>query len=300
MSQNKKYAFLFNPTANRDRAQDRLEWLRLKTSEYWPNSEIFMSSGRADLHRRAYEAARVYDVVVACGGDGTVNEVFNAGFGGKATLAVLPMGSGNDFAKALGISVKSDVAIEQLRNSETVSVDVVKYTAGDRSAIMMNTMGIGFDGLVNYEASKIKRIKGPLIYILAALKGIIKHKYANFTMMVDGVPVTEQLLMLTLANGQVEGGNFHIAPKAKLDDGILEVISVPPMSRLNLLLHLPLFLYGKQHLSKKIRHRRARKLSIALDHPLPVHVDGEQVGLDISSISLEVIPASMKVLKPVV
>lgn len=298
MSRKLSYAFLFNPTANRYRARQRLLWLREKTKEYWPNSEIFMSSGREDLHRLTKEMVLRFDVVVACGGDGTVNEVFHAAYKSDAILGVLPMGSGNDFAKAMGFSINPEVAIEQLRNSSPQKVDIVEYNANAHFAIMINTMGVGFDGLVNYEASRIKRVKGSLIYIFAALRASVKREASKFTIIADGTLTEKQLLMFTLANGSTEGGNFKVAPHANPFDGYLDVLSVKPMSFVNLLLLLPLFLIGKQSISHKISYIRAKKLSFVLETPQYVHVDGELIGDKIFTISAEVLQGAVRVLRP--
>jgi diacylglycerol kinase (ATP) len=257
-----------------------------------------MSSGREDLHRLTKEMVQKFDIVVACGGDGTVNEVFHAAYKSEVILGVLPIGSGNDFAKAMGFSTNPEVAIEQLRSSSPQKVDLVEYNANANKGIMANTMGVGFDGLVNFEASRIRRVKGSLIYILAALRASLKRKPSKFTIISDGALHEEHLLMLTLANGSVEGGNFKVAPHANPTDGYLEVLSVKPMNLINLLVLLPLFLIGKQQISRKVSYTRAKKLSFVMETPQHVHVDGEFIGDNIFTISVEVLTGAVSVLRP--
>src|SRR5690606_24965150 len=104
MSSRMGYAFILNPSANRTRAELAEEWLQSKIDVYWPGSKIFVTSSKSDIRDKVNEAAQQFDIIVACGGDGTVNEVFSHAVTllpekPGLVLSVLPMGSGNDFAK---------------------------------------------------------------------------------------------------------------------------------------------------------------------------------------------------------
>ncbi len=298
MNKNTSCAFILNPSANRNRARARIQKFRDQISQNWPHSSIYISASKSELRQIVEEAALKHEVIIACGGDGTVNEVFSAAFGLDVTLGVLPMGTGNDFAKALGLPVKADRAIQLLKHAKVRKIDAVAYEADGNQGFMFNTMGIGLDGKINHEASQITRLKGSLRYIVAALKSVFAAKPVQFDMNIDGVASKETLFMLTVANGGVEGGNFKVSPESSNFDGKLEVVRLKPMWPLPMLLLLPLFLIGKQKISSKVVISSARELRLSLSSPMPVHVDGEQIGLELSEFAVRVHPASVRVLVP--
>lgn len=285
------YAFILNPSANRKRAKDAELWLRSHVDKLWPGSEILVTSSKADISRAVKEAILRYDTVVACGGDGTVNEVFSRCVEEMQakpglTMGVLPMGSGNDFAKSVGLSTDPRVAIHQLKESLPTSIDYVTYKTNLGSGCMFNTLNIGLGGQINLEASKVQRLKGPLIYIYAALKSLMHIVPVDVQLHLDGVSTHERMVMISVANGAVEGGNFKVAPNATNRDGMLDIITVRPLPAWRLLPLLPLFLFAKQMWYKSVTHRRAKVLKLMCSEPVPLHVDGEQCGLDVNFLEL--------------
>ena len=299
------YAFILNPSANRTRAEFAESWLQLMVDKYWPGSRIYVTSSKSDIQIKVLEAAQLYDVIVACGGDGTVNEVFSQVVNllpkyPKLVLSVLPMGSGNDFAKSVNFSTKPHVAIEQLKSALIHNIDYVVYSTNYGSGYMFNTMNIGLGGQINFEASKIKKLKGPLIYIYSALKSVFSVVSAEVNMIFDGNSTNERIVMLTVANGSVEGGNFKVAPKATNDDGILDIVTVAPLPVWRLLPLLPLFLLGRQHWFKAVKFRKCRSLNLKSSLPIPLHVDGEQCGLEITDLNVEIRKNELRVLSPAI
>lgn len=298
------YAFILNPSANRTRAERAEEWLREQVESYWPGSKILITSSKSDIKRAVQEAASDFNIIIACGGDGTVNETFsrivdllpeNPGL----TAGVLPMGSGNDFAKSVGLSSNPRLAIEQLRTNKIEPIDYVEYKTNQGSGYMFNTMNLGLGGQINWEAAKVKKLKGPAIYVYAALKSLMKVVSCNIKFKMDDDLSNESMVMLTVANGAVEGGNFKVAPIANNTDGLLDVVTVRPLNALLLLPLLPLFLIAKQHWYSIVSFRKCRKLNLTSDKAVPLHVDGEQCGMEVKELDLVLIPGGLRVLKPV-
>jgi diacylglycerol kinase (ATP) len=292
------YAFIVNPSANRKRAQSSFYWLNTRIAKYWPDSEIFTTESKADIGRAVNEAAKRHDVIIACGGDGTVNEVFSRAIDLDVTLGVLPMGSGNDFAKSIHFSTKSMHAIEQLRDVMPEYIDVVRYRTNLGEGYMFNTLGIGLDGAINHIASKVTKLKGPMIYVYSALKSLFSIRSSTFNMIIDGKESVDELIMLTVANGKVEGGNFIVAPNARNNDNQLELLTIPPLPIYKLLPLLPLFLLGKQFLFSQVAIKNIKSIEMTLHPGQPLHVDGEQMGLNITELQIELLPAKIRVLKP--
>jgi diacylglycerol kinase (ATP) len=299
------YAFILNPSANRTRAESAESWLRMLIDKHWPGSRIYVTSSKSDIQIKVLEAAQLYDVIVACGGDGTVNEVFSQVVDllpkyPKLVLSVLPMGSGNDFSKSVHFSTNPQVAIEQLKTALIHNIDYVVYSTNLGNGYMFNTLNIGLGGQINFEASKIKILRGPLIYIYSALKSVFKVVSAQIDLILDGVSVNEEMVMMTIANGSVEGGNFNVAPMAVNDDGNLDVVTVAPLPIWKLLPLLPLFLLGRQHWFKAVKFRKCKSLIFKSNLPIPLHVDGEQCGLEVTTLRVEIRKCELRVLSPAV
>lgn len=297
------FGCILNPGANRSRAARRAGNVRAFLSQHFPGSEVYMTSSKEDIGRFAFEVSERFGRILVCGGDGTINEVMQVAMITGAQVAIVPMGSGNDFAKTPGISRNINLALEQVKTGRPLKIDLIRYQAetenGLVKGVVVNTLGLGFDGRTNAEAARMRRIKGPLMYAFAALKSARVSQPSRIHMEVGNRDDTSaDLLMLTLANGRVEGGNFTISPDASLTDGWMDMVTVPPVSLFKLLTRLPLFVIGMQHLTTLVSHQNVRNVNLTLETPLPMHVDGEQVGLHISRLSAEVIPSAVHVLVP--
>lgn len=296
------FGFIFNPGANRNRAVRQANALQKRINELWPGSELYITGKKDDIAKMSRAAASKFGAIVACGGDGTINQVLEVAAETKCVAGIIPLGSGNDFIKTPGISRNPIKALEQMHTGIVSKVDILRYKAhcehGVVSGIAMNSVGIGFDGRTNYEASQLKVIKGPLLYFFAALKSAFASIPSEIMVNLDGVRHVDDYLMFTFANGRVEGGNFKIAPKASLFDGRVDVIMVPPVSKFTLFTRLPLFLFGKQHWSSIVKTTTCKRGELELTTPLPAHIDGEQIGLEVTKIELFVDEGAVSLICP--
>ena len=294
--------FILNPGANRNRAVRQANALQKQINELWPGSELYITGNKDDIAEMARSAASKFGKIVACGGDGTINQVLEIAAETKCIAGIVPLGSGNDFIKTPGISRNPIKALEQLHTGVERKVDIIRYIAhcehGVVSGIAMNSVGLGFDGRTNYEASQLKVVKGPLLYFFAALKSAFASIPSEFMVNLDGDRHVDDYLMFTFANGRVEGGNFKIAPNASLFDGHVDVIMVPPVSKFTLFTRLPLFLIGKQHWTSIVKTTTCKRSTLELAIPLPAHVDGEQIGLEVSKIELFVDEGAVSLICP--
>lgn len=290
--------FIVNPSANRSKALKRVGWLRNAVKEHWPGSRIVISKKAGDLARIGRDEAAKGHPVIACGGDGSINELINGVAGMDTVVGVLPMGSGNDFAKSMGIPLKKDAALRALRSADAAPIDLIRYDTNRGGGLCDNTLGIGFDGWANFHAHQNTVFKGTLQYLYATVKTAFTFKAVPMRLTLDELEITGDFLMVTLCNGTTEGGNFKVAPMADPTDGWMDVVMLGPLSIPGLFVRLPFFLTGSQFRFKDIRHMRCRSFSAEIAVPVGVHVDGEEVGEnDVVCVRADVVREGVRVLK---
>jgi diacylglycerol kinase (ATP) len=294
----KRVKLIFNPIANLGRAWNVAAALRPIVFELggadWTGTVY--PTHATELARQAAEDG--YELVVAMGGDGTVHEVVNGLMmvprERRPRLGIVPVGSGNDFASAIGVSNRPDLALRQALSGKPHPVDVGRVTAGGgRSEYWTNAIGIGFDTLVTINSRRIPLFQGFAVYFAAVLQTIL-FNYVPFRLKVK----TEQdawesdLLMLVLCNGGREGGGFYVAPHARPDDGLLSFVGVNRISRLKMLMTIPRFLNGTHENLPYIRISDFKSLELSADRPLFVHTDGEifaGFGSNLDHLTVEVL-----------
>jgi diacylglycerol kinase (ATP) len=221
----------------------------------------------------------------------------------RPELAIVPIGSGNDFAAGLGISTHPETALRQALSGQARLTDIglIRDETG-RSEYWTNTLGIGFDAVIDIRAKRLSRLQGFTMYLTAALQAILLN-YTPFTFQadLDGQPWEETLLMLILANGKREGGGFRVAPGAQVDDGLLDYIGIRPISRPRMLHALTHFMRGTAHSLPYSRHGLLSRLELRSQQPLIIHCDGEifaGLGSRIRHITIQAVPAALRLIRP--
>ena len=302
----RKVKLILNPMADMGRAWKTANDLRPIAQEFkgdltW--SGTVYPTHAIELARQAAEEG--CDMVIAMGGDGTVHEVVNGLMQVPAekrpVMGIVPIGSGNDFAYAVGIHQKASHALAHALNSETVQpVDIGLMTdEHGRKEYFDNTIGIGFDAIVTIRSHKLPIVKGFLMYLTAVIQAIIlNHNPARVKVETDGGNWEEELLMLTLCNGPREGGGFMLSPDSKNNDGTLESVAVTKVSRATMFRLVPEFLNGTHIRFKQIRMGSFKKMSITSNLPLYIHADGEvftSFGSNLKKAEFEILPQALKV-----
>ncbi|MEX2351023.1 MAG: YegS/Rv2252/BmrU family lipid kinase [Balneolaceae bacterium] len=292
-----RICFILNPGSDRSRSNSKISRLEKCVKERWKDPAIYVTSSEEDLIRFAEQSANRFDTVVACGGDGTANGVMNAIVGKPCRFALLPIGSGNDLAKAIGLPLDMEACIDIIYRGKVKKADLVRYS-GDRHGWFGNTLGFGFDGWANYFAGRFKRIRGSAVYAFGALRAALYFRGEPMELFLDGERIEKNLLMVTLCNGAVEGGNFKVAPEANIFDGWLDVLLIEKISVLRLLCYLPRFLVGPGKSMKGVCFYRCRTIEIRSTGPVAVHCDGEFLGSDILFLKAELAPAVLDIVIP--
>jgi YegS/Rv2252/BmrU family lipid kinase len=303
---NRKVKLILNPMANMGRAWKAAVDLRPIISEY----------GRADWSGTVYpthatELARQagmegYDMVIAVGGDGTVHEVVNGLMQVPAekrpVLGVVPIGSGNDFAHALGIPMKPDYALMQALRGEASVVDIGLMTDDTgRKEYFDNTAGVGFDAVVTIRSHKLPLLRGVFMYLVATIETILlNHNPIKMKIEADGETFEERVLLLAACNSPREGGGFILAPSAQIDDGIMNFALIRFCSRPMMFRLLPVVMRGKHERFKQVRAGLFRTLSLTSDRPLYIHLDGEvytTFNSNLRGVKFEILPGALQVVR---
>lgn len=247
--------------------------------------------GSAKLYAKDITSDDINDVIIVIGGDGTLNEVFNGIRDySKVTLGYIPSGSGGDFARDLGISLDPEKAIKSvLHPKEYKMMDVGNLTNAECNKRFCVSAGIGFDAAVCHEAlrSKIKVVLnkiglGKLTYVIIALKQILSTKKHGCTIILDDARKIkyDHFYLVTTMIHKYEGGGFMFCPKAKCDDGLIDVCVAGDISKLKVLRIMPTAYKGKHTRFNGIDIYKAKKVEIISDEKLPIHADGEYAGVE--------------------
>lgn len=302
-----KHIFVINPAAGQGKS---LEFIKPKIEEVCKKCdldyEIYVTSKQGDGIEFCRERAKSGEELrfYACGGDGTLYEVVNGSYGYKnVQVAVIPLGSGNDFIRLFGTK-EEFLVLEDVVNGVPVEFDVIK--CGDEIAI--NQCSMGMDAEVCAMQGKIKKlplVTGEGAYYIGCLYAIIKKFKNRFTYTIDdGETITDDVLFCFAGNSRWYGGGFKAAPLALPDDGLLDFVIVKSgFSRLKLLKILNVYKRGEHLDWDETTFKRGKKVVIHSEKPAAVNVDGEcQFVTDTSFEIVEkgmtyVVPAKSEFLK---
>ena len=300
-----KYIFIVNPRAGET---DNAAVIRnaIATLPEKDDCEIYVTKAPLDAtaYVRDWCAAHPGEAVrfIACGGDGTINEVFS-GAAGKENVSVscYPCGSGNDFVKVFGGADKFK-DIPALLRAEAKPLDLLKV--GDRYA--NNVVNFGFDTVVAITINKEREKTGhgnKNAYTKGVGKALLTAMKNDFTVRADGEVLNPagKALLCTVANGQYVGGSFRCAPKAKTDDGLIDVCLVKPISRLRFVKILTPYTNG-EHLDREdmkdiVVYRQCKKVEVDAPAGFAYSLDGEIIYE--SHFTVEIVPAALQFAAPV-
>jgi YegS/Rv2252/BmrU family lipid kinase len=263
---------IFNPAAGRGRARRHVREAEEHLRSLGAQVETVASASPDDLTRLAAEGSRGgYDRVVVCGGDGTLHRAVRDFDLARTPLALLPLGSGDDFAKVCGIPRRLRDACEVAVRGAVREVDVA-HANGIR---YMGVAGLGFDSEVaRYANENAKFLRGSAVYLYAILR--VLPRFTPHRVRINGTR-DEEIMFATVGNSRQYGGGIRITPGAEIDDGELDLCIVHRTSRFQLLKTLPLAYSGAHVKSKFVEIGRGREFHFESERPMDVYADGERV-----------------------
>jgi YegS/Rv2252/BmrU family lipid kinase len=233
-----------------------------------------------------------YDVFIAAGGDGTVHTVASELIGSQKKLGVLPIGSGNGFARELGFRPNIRSLLNDIERSESLDIDVLEVN----DHLCLNVAGIGLDSFVAHSFDRLKT-RGFWSYVGVTLVNFLKLKPFNVTVSIPGEePISEELFVLTVANNRQFGNNAFIAPEAIPNDGKMDIVMIRPFPKIL----FPVFVYRlfakKLHKSSYIRYLRTDRDVTISTSETRFHIDGEPIRIE-GDVCVTIRSEALKVLR---
>lgn len=258
-----------------------------------------------DLARQA--VAQGYSLIVTVGGEGTVNEVVNGlvdrsgRIPAHISLGILPSGTGTDFVRSLGIPRDPVTAVECLAGEGRCVVDLgcleCAPATGEGPAVQryfVNVAGLGFDGEVAERVERsTKAIGGTIPYLTNLFACLMAYRNKEVEVQYDGQSVTGRANSVIAANGRYFGGGMFIAPNASLDDGLLDLIFIGDLGKVEVVVNLPRLYRGTHIYHPKVRVYRAREIRVTAKERMLIQADGELAGQ--APVTFRIIPQALQV-----
>lgn len=244
-----------------------------------------------ELARQAANSLIKYDAIISVGGDGTLLEVANGLMGSDVLLGVLPAGTGNDFARAIGIPSTIKDALSYLTRKRSRLIDVGKL----ENLFFINVASVGFDAEIIKDIFKFRKfIPGRLSYYVAALIKFFTFKFKDITINIDGQIIKTKILLVAIANGTHYGGGMMVNPNGDLEDGYLDVIVVNSLPRYKIPLLFHRFVKGTYQDLPYVKTYKCREISIDSHNSLVINADGDLFGSTPAKFTIK--PLSLNVI----
>jgi diacylglycerol kinase (ATP) len=304
----KKYKIIANPNAGHGKGARAIPKIGQELTRLGLDFDLVRTERVGHAIQLAHAAAlEGYEVIVAAGGDGTVNEVLNGLMEARQVsenrpaLGILCTGRGNDFAPCLNIPEDLAPAFQVLKEDQRRIIDIGRVRGGKfpQGRYFANNVGVGFDAIGTIEVAKLPEW-GMLSFLIAILKTIfLFYKGPTVRLDYDDQTLTTSTLMLLTMNGKRMGTGFKMAPDAKPDDGLFDLVIVRQVSRLRIFSLIPHFMKGTQGSQPEVRTLRAARVAItAVEGALPAQSDGEIICVDGARLDIELLPLQVEVVCP--
>ena len=286
----KKALFIVNPISGGKKKDDVPQLIQKHLNKDVFDYVIVFTNSVSHARQLAKEAIGEYDIAVAVGGDGTVNEVASGLVGSNVILGILPFGSGNGLSRFLSIPMDVQKAIENLNTGHVELIDSAEMNGQP----FFNMAGMGFDAHISEVFSHNKK-RGFISYIKAAIKEISIYKAQQYHVNIDGKLYERDAFMLSLANSSQYGNDMHISAQASVQDGLLDVCVIKPFPAYRLPEMGFRMLFKKAGGSKYLEIIQGKHINITRQCAGPIHLDGEPQIAD-TDIKINIVPESLKVI----
>jgi YegS/Rv2252/BmrU family lipid kinase len=286
----RKALFIINPVSGGKKKDNVPALIEKNLDKSIFDYSIVFSDSAGHAHIIAKEAIGNYDLVVAVGGDGTMNEVASAITGSDTVMGILPYGSGNGLSRFLDIPMNIEKAIKSLNAWHVEAIDSMK--ANDDW--FFNMAGMGFDAHIAEVFSHDEK-RGFITYIRSCFREISSYKPATYNMIIDGKEYRREAFMLSFANSSQYGNNAHVSPDASVQDGLVDVCVIKAFPVWRLVEMGIRMLTKTAGRSKYVEIIRGKKVIINREIPGPLHLDGEPL-IAGTAVEINVVPSSLKIL----
>ena len=268
-----KILFIINPVAGKGRGHEVIP----KIANHFHKSkyDIVISPKKGAIKNIVIEKVknRCYSSVIAVGGDGTLMETLNGLKNYKGNVGIIPIGSGNDFAKTLGIAESIDGALEIIDEGFTKKI----YSAWINGQRFLNVIGIGIDAMIIDYKEKSKVVKGKMNYLLATIRGILNYKAAPLKITIDGKEYNFNPLFIAIGNGKYIGNGMKITPHADLTSDRFGICIIGNLKKRILLKSITKLYQGLHGTVEGVEFFKGKTISIEFNEVRPVDVDGNLI-----------------------
>lgn len=273
-------AVLYNPVAGKGRGAERADTAVTTLRAAGSSVRVYAGDSLESTRALAVQAlAAAPRVLVVVGGDGTLTAILDALAGATVPVALVPSGTGNDFARAVGIPRGDAAAAARLALTGTPrQIDVGEVTSGGVTTPFVTIAALGFDAKVSDRTNRLRWPRGAARYYLALVIELARLRPTRFRLSVDGDELGELPgTLVAVGNTESYGGGMPICQGAEPDDGLLDFVHVAPLRRIRLLRLFPQLLKGTHLGLPQVIHRRARTIQVSAPD-LVVYADGERLG----------------------
>jgi diacylglycerol kinase (ATP) len=275
----KRARIILNPSSGRERGPEHQDELHAALQPHFDDLKTVVTAGDGDAEQAArLAAAEGCEALFVAGGDGTLNEAMNglaaAGALDQVTVGIIPFGTGNDFAAALGMPADIPAALDVLRAGKEVRVDLGQVNR----RVFVNTSGGGFIGEVSVAVTPhLKTVAGRLAYLIGGAQALLEFDPVEATLTIepDGTRLTRELYAFAVCNSRLIGGGRLIAPAAVIDDGLLDVCLIGSMSALEFVALARKVAQGDHVSDPRVSYFQVRAIDIDLARAVNVNTDGE-------------------------
>lgn len=266
--------FIINPIAGGGKAKELIPLIEEFMNKHKRAYNIISTTKPKEAIDIAKENVDNYEIIVAVGGDGTINEVAKGIIGtGRGTLGIVPGGTGNDMIKSLGISMDPEESLKTIVKGFRKEIDIGKIN----NINFLNIASVGFDAEVIVNHDKFKgKVKGKLVYILSVIYTLFNYRDKRLEIDIDGEKLVEDILLLAVGNGKYYGGGMKILPSAKIDDGYLHICIVSGIGKIRTLFLFPTIFKGNHiNYNKYVKIYKARNIRVKSKKEIFLNIDGD-------------------------
>lgn len=286
------FTAVVNPAAGGEAAAAKLLPVARLLREDGAEVRVEYSRGLEHAAELARDAAARGEVVVGVGGDGMVGSMAGALAGTDGVLGIVPAGRGNDFARQLGLPGEPEAVAALLREAEPRAVDVIDADG----TIVAGSVYAGVDAVANHHINRAKRLPGSVAYYIGPLRAVATWRAAAYRVTVDGRTHAELGYTVVAANSGFYGYGRHVAPDARVDDGLLDIVIIKDAPKRLFFAVMRELEHGTHVDRPEVEVLRGREVRIEADRTLPFAGDGELLGE--LPVTVRVRPGGLRVLAP--
>jgi len=296
----RSFSLLVNPVSGGGAAPRAVVPVARALRDAGATVEVTWSSSAAAVPRLVADACARGDVVVSVGGDGMLSSVAGEVAACGGVLGLVPSGRGNDFARMLGVPTDPSEAARVLLEGSVRAVDLVSWRSGGVERVVAGSVYAGVDARAAEIVDRVRWLPGPVQYPWAAVHALATYRAGRYRVSVDGVSAEYDAATVVVANSGFYGKGMQVAPAARLDDGLLDVVVIGAASRWSLIRAMPQVYDGRHVDADEVTVLTGRRVEVSGRARVPVGGDGEPLGvlpdLDDPPAVAEVRPGALSVL----